>query len=88
MSYEITAHGKLEEMNDSNDDLSDATEIAYIIKTGADLTDEEKAEIRETLRRGCYCEHDCCGHYFGGVNSITKIWDGKYIALAVYERNI
>ena len=39
-------------------------------------TERHKYEnaLYDTLYRGCTCEHDCCGHFFGGPRNFN--WHG------------
>ena len=34
----------------------------------------------------CYCAHDCCGCWFGGVDEIYS-FGNKYVVETVYSRN-
>ena len=36
---------------------------------------------------GCTCEHDCCGHWFGGVSKIRTNGPREVIVEASYSRN-
>lgn len=90
MAYEFTLQGKLTSTLDNcDDDLFGDTTSCHVVETDneADLTEAEIDEIRDQLERRCYCEHDCCGHLFGGVHSITKVWPGRFVVLANYSRN-
>ena len=89
MTYQITESGKLSFSCEQTDDMCEPYSMALVIETeeGADLTDCDEQDLRSDLERRCYCEGDCCGHYFGGVNSITKVWPGRYVVLASYSRN-
>jgi len=94
MAYEIVEHGKLTATNNNDEpyshtDMCEPYSLALIVETedGADLSEDEAYELRSDLERRCGCAHDCCGHYNGGVNSITKIWPGRFIVLASYLRN-
>lgn len=43
----------------------------------------------DTLRTGCRCEHDCCGHYQTHVAAVKRIKGGKmYAVLQSSYRNI
>lgn len=88
MPYTIKETGVLR--NPANDDLTDARLDAIIVETEDDaaLTEDELAELRERFDFGrCGCSHDCCGHRYGGVSSITAIWPGYYIVLVRSARN-
>jgi len=45
----------------------------YRIKTNKSVPREElRAVMRDAFIKGCSCEHDCCGHYFGGLLDIDR----------------
>ena len=44
-------------------------------------------EIREKLFSYCSCEHDCCGHFTGGVIKTIKVKAREYVVYAKYARN-
>jgi hypothetical protein len=44
--------------------------------------------IDATMRFGCRCEHDCCGHYFGGATKIRKLPGNRYAVVVAGSRNI
>ena len=53
-------------------------------------TDEAKDEIYDHFRFGCSCEHDCCGHWFGGAYKVRKDprKKGEYTLRVISQRNI
>lgn len=46
-----------------------------------------REELRDQFDRRCYCEHDCCGHVFGGLSSLKRV-RGHYIFTVGYARNV
>lgn len=43
--------------------------------------------LEEHYGETCYCEHDCCGHFFGGVQDIHI--NGRYLMFRThYQRNL
>lgn len=44
--------------------------------------------LHETLRFGCRCEHDCCGHYFGGASRIRPLGKNRYAVLIRASMNV
>lgn len=44
--------------------------------------------LYETLRFGCCCEHDCCGHYFGGASRIRPLGGNRYAVLIRASMNV
>lgn len=47
-----------------------------------------KKAIEDHFRTGCSCEHDCCGHSFGGVRQIKYLGDGHLYSITCgYARN-
>ena len=88
MAWSIRMRGILKPVGDDEiDPAAPYTEAAIVVTDTDDLTDEDETEIFEHFRRGCHCAHDCCGHFNGGVFSITKEWDGQHIVLASYGPN-
>lgn len=90
MAYTVTDSGELiPRDNSESDDMTDPRTYAYLIRTenNADLTADEKGEIEDNFEKRCDCTRDCCGHYNGGITSITRVWPGKYIAIATFIRN-
>ena len=52
----------------------DSTVLRYLLGVVAECTDEEiRQGIRAEFSRSCQCEHDCCGHWVGGVDDIKSI---------------
>lgn len=50
--------------------------------------DEIKKALRFEWAAGCSCEHDCCGHFFGGINSkIVRYGDSCWTFESSYSRN-
>ena len=54
--------------------------------------DDHPSIVREGLRalyaRSCTCEHDCCGHYFGGIVGDILYKAGMYEFTVKYFRNV
>ena len=47
-----------------------------------------KKALEDHFRVGCSCEHDCCGHSFGGVRQIKYLGDGHLYSITCgYARN-
>lgn len=44
--------------------------------------------LYETLKFGCRCEHDCCGHYFGGASRIRPLGKDRYAVLIRASMNV
>jgi len=89
MSYRIHASGPLQ-MQDGRDwDITHPMLEVFILETeGEDLTSEDEEDIRDRFNYGhCGCAHDCCGHRHGGVSSITKVWEGRYVVIVSSARN-
>jgi hypothetical protein len=47
-----------------------------------------KDAIREEYNRGCRCEHDCCGHLFGGIIGDVVYKSSLYFFKVSYNRNV
>jgi len=61
--------------------------IATIMTDNAVNKDEIEAAFRGELVKGCSCEHDCCGHYFGGLSNVTQLSRLEWRITAAYSRN-
>lgn len=44
--------------------------------------------LRDAMSFGCRCEHDCCGHFFGGPARIRKLRGNRYAVLLTASRNV
>lgn len=44
--------------------------------------------IFQDFDRSCGCEHDCCGHYFGGIVNHRKIGEFTWIVETHYIMNV
>ena len=44
--------------------------------------------IHSWFQRSCYCEHDCCGHWFGSGYVERKIGLRTYIVDSHYSMNV
>jgi hypothetical protein len=50
--------------------------------------EEAESALRDMARKGCNCEHDCCGHYFGGISSNFTWLDSSTVRFtSTYQRN-
>lgn len=89
MNYRIYASGTLQKGDDQDWEITDPMIEVYILETGGeDLTEGVEKDIRERFDYGhCGCAHDCCGHRHGGVSSITKVWEGRYVVIVTSARN-
>ena len=64
---------------DGYDVGDDGVAFNYVIKVKGSCTDEEFYQVMaDEYRRGCSCEHDCCGHYFGGVHKIRSLSEVEF----------
>jgi len=54
---------------------------------GEHTIEDFKDVMRDEFRRGCSCEYDCCGHYFGGAGTIKQLSKCEYIVVAAYHPN-
>ena len=59
----------------------------FKLPTGAVAKNSEiRAAVYDIMSVGCCCEHDCCGCWFGGVQSYRK--QGRNITVVTrYQRN-
>lgn len=69
------------------DDDDGYTQLQHILIKGDAILEDVYEVLRDNNLRGCSCEHDCCGHYFGGVRGVTRLNDHEYIIESSYSRN-
>lgn len=70
------------------DDCDDSVKTTMIIVTSRPVTDDEiHAAFRGELAKGCSCEYDCCGHYFGGFSDAKQLSAECWSITASYSRN-
>ena len=43
---------------------------------------ECEAFVEEAIADRCYCEHDCCGHWFTKWGTVSKKFGYRYVRLA------
>ncbi len=78
--------------NIDDDGLEEGYTQTIIIDTTDDLTIEDVfSAMSGLMSQGCSCEHDCCGHYFGGLSQVKSAShshkSNKFILTANYSRN-
>lgn len=94
MSYRI-----LSKVEGSTDEGIDSTHIIYLeIETDEVVSSDEelrelKQEINDEWADGCACSHDCCGHWFGGLDCLLPRWSrpehqNHFIARISYQCNV
>lgn len=91
-SYKIIAHGILDDTRVQFDDEFDMTEPemqVYMIdiENGEAINDETRDSIHSRFHERCSCQHDCCGHRFGGVSNIAMMRKGRYLVTVCTQRN-
>lgn len=91
-NFEIIAHGILHDNRVEADDEFDMTEpkmqvFMIDIEGGEAIDDDTRDDIRDYFRVRCSCQHDCCGHRFGGVSNIATMREGRYLVTVCTQRN-
>lgn len=91
-TYKIIAHGILDDTRVQFDEEFDMTEPetqVYMIdiEDGEAISDETRDNIRNRFDERCSCQHDCCGHRFGGVSNIATMREGRYLVTVNTQRN-
>ena len=65
--------------------------VTRIKVTDKCLTDNQVYKaLRDEYLKGCGCEYDCCGHLFGGLNTVEKPHNrksGEWILKSSYSPN-
>jgi hypothetical protein len=82
IQYNVIASGTLQSTDESDDyDMCEPRTTVYMIETEdyAELNEATRELIHDRFRSRCTCAHDCCGHRNGGVSSITRMWEGRYL---------
>jgi hypothetical protein len=63
-----------------------------LIKVEGEMAQPGMVEVREVLafyfKEGCSCQHDCCGHYSGGLHEIMQLNSRWYLVTTKYYRNL
>lgn len=72
---------------------SDGNRHAYLslikVKAEPDATPVEIADaILDTYQQECRCEHDCCGHMFGGARHAKHLRGDLYAVKMSFHRNV
>lgn len=71
-------------VNQDGDEYDAGYHYWAYITTSRPITQEQFDELCYTnFRRGCSCEHDCCGHHFGGAHSYKAKHNMKQTRWAV-----
>lgn len=66
----------------------DADRAFRLLKVqSADSVSNVMQAIRDTFRRACSCEHDCCGHMQTYIGSIRPLKNGFYAVIESSYRN-
>jgi len=85
----VTATGKVFDENDV--EIEDDHAVHTVIATDTDVNSVQVEEaFRGDLARGCSCEHDCCGHYHGGLYRVIQLHEHDkkhWLLIASYGRN-
>jgi hypothetical protein len=73
-----------------NREQFDSARVLQIVRVNAPGYRRENVirALRETMSFGCRCEHDCCGHLFGGPTRIRPLRNGDYAVLMSGHRNV
>jgi len=89
----VCSTGRVEDHNDE-DNMEDSHSIHTIIETDVVVTEEQVTEaFKGDLAEGCSCEHDCCGHFHGGLTRVIPFDHHKYntgkswLLVSGYSRN-
>lgn len=71
-----------------DDDLEESVRVITTILTSRELDDDDiHAAFQGELAKGCSCEYDCCGHYFGGLSAVSQLSRLEWRITASYSRN-
>ncbi|MHA1220156.1 MAG: hypothetical protein ACTSQB_00305 [Candidatus Heimdallarchaeota archaeon] len=69
-------------------DEGDYSKYLIIVTKKSCLSEKEIYEfLKDEYVKGCSCEHDCCGHYFGGINKVIRILDNRFMLSLSYAPN-
>lgn len=79
------------------EDGIDSVEVLYLdIEVPEGISSEEelsefKQDVNDRYAQGCCCSHDCCGHWFGGLDMMVQRWKSdntNFIARLSFQRNV
>jgi hypothetical protein len=89
--WEILGDAEVFYTKDEEDEYESRKSTALVLLQ-APPTEEDKDKwldaVREHFVHGCQCEHDCCGHYFGGAHKVTWYGDQAIRAELYSQPNI
>lgn len=69
------------------EDGESKTVLALFLVNSKARVPNVKAAFYDTLRSGCRCEHDCCGHWQGSVSKVRHLGNGLYVVRSSHYRN-
>lgn len=83
----LTPKVTYEEARCSLDDTTIYTTNIRLPRSMASIsTDDLRSALRSYWHQGCTCQHDCCGHLFGGLTRMKRNKRNVWIQ-ASYQRN-
>lgn len=72
-------------------ELDEESKAVHILVIPADMPDNDRKQMKTAVenfyRQRCCCEHDCCGHWTGGVRSAKFINKREMVVHTSYSRN-
>lgn len=79
-------------MTDEDSSLDVNDKAIYVIRLPVKLTSIGRIKLKNAIenhfRQRCYCEHDCCGCWFGGVRSTNFLNKRDIVVHTSYSRNV
>ena len=94
MSITYKIQSRVTGLNDIDEYEDESMTYMVIRLDDPDPSDEDiqewKQELYDEYRHECSCEHDCCGHWFGGVRDILQKYENDrqyWIVSVISQRN-
>jgi len=74
----IVQDWKFRILSEDVDWTSNTMLLTVRVKVTTELTAEQvRAGLYDEYLKGCSCEHDCCGHLFGGIHDVERPYNRK-----------
>ena len=69
------------------EDGESKTVLALFLVNSKARVPNVKEAFYDTLRSGCRCEHDCCGHWQSSVSKVRHLGNGLYVVRSSHYVN-
>lgn len=88
----LTAKAVVSRRHRTNEGIDSSSHQTLRIRLPASFQSKDNGHLYNALLEHfhvcCYCEHDCCGHQFGGVDQMFKLSRRDVSVSLGYWRNV